>query len=379
MSNDSALYKFELPIAVLPTLGCGGELKSSICLAAGKEAWLTPPIGDLEEYDNLVRYQDTVSALSKQLGITPQIIAHDLHPYYVSTRYAKQQEGVELIAVQHHHAHISSVMAEHKIKQPVIGICWDGTGFGTDGHLWGGEFLVADYSGFKRRGQLAYLPLPGGSTAIKEPYRVALSLLYATFGEQLTSLNLNVLNYIGRARINILLKMIDNKLNCPLSSGMGRLFDGLASIIRLADINSYEAEAAIALEQAAGKSSDKRVYPYNVLKENGRYIIDPRPMVKIIVGDIKKEAAHSLICRRFHNTLADMALKVCRLMADETGIMRVALSGGVFQNKLLVSQLAPMLAANGFEVFLPERLSPNDSSIALGQVMVANAGTNSCV
>lgn len=372
MFTDSELYKFELPQAVLPTLACGGELKSSVCLATGKEAWLTPPMGNLEDFDTLMRYRDTIAELSKQLNIIPELIAHDLHPDYAATRYALAQPDVKKIGVQHHHAHIASCMAEHKIKKPVIGICWDGVGWGIDGNLWGSEFFLADYKGFTRQAHLSYIPLPGGAAAIKEPYRIALSLLYTSFGDKLTALTPDVLNYIGRNKSNILLKMMDKGLNCPQSSGMGRLFDGVASILRLCDINSYEAQAAIELERIAHKSSDDGTYPYRLTKDNNTHIIDYRPLVKEIVAELNYKQDKAVISRRFHNTLIDIALKICLLIAEETKIKQVVLCGGVFQNKLLAKQLVSQLKSTGFCVFLPKRISPNDSSIALGQILIAN-------
>jgi hydrogenase maturation protein HypF len=372
MFPDSELYKLELAHEVLPSLGCGGESKSSICLAAGKQAWLTPPIGDLADFEMLLRYQDSIYHLKKRLGIEPQLVVHDLHPDYASTRYAQQQPEVKLIAI-HHHAHIAGCLAEYGIEQPVIGICWDGTGWGSDGHIWGGEFLLVDQRGFERRAHLAYIPLPGGEAAIREPYRMALSLLHYSFGDELTGLNLEVLRYIGRPKLNILLKMIDKGLNCPVTSSMGRLFDGLASILSIRDINRYEGEAAIALEQQAHKSSDAGIYAYELSAENGAYIINPQPLVREVVNETQTGESSATISRRFHNTLVDVSLKICRLIADESGPERVALSGGVFQNKLLVSLLVPALKDEGFEVLLPRRISPNDSGIALGQVVAANA------
>jgi hydrogenase maturation protein HypF len=373
MSPELVLHEFELTQAVSPTLGCGGESKSSICLAAGRRAWLTPPLGDLNELETLIRYQDTVSRLKKCLGIEPQLIAHDLHPDYASTRYARQQPGTTPVGVQHHQAHITSCIAEYGIDQPVIGICWDGTGWGSDGHIWGGEFLLVDHRGFKRRGHMAYLPLPGGTAAVREPYRTAFSLLYYTFGEGISSLKLELLNHIGSQRMDILLKMMDAGLNCPLSSSMGRLFDAVASILRLGDINHYEGEAAMALEEAAHESNDTQTYPYGLIPEDGTYIIDPRPLVEAVVVEAGKGQGPAVISRRFHNTLTNMALEVCRLLAEESGLRQVVLSGGVFQNQLLRNQLPPMLKSYGFEVLLPRRTSPNDSGIALGQVVAANA------
>jgi hydrogenase maturation protein HypF len=369
------LYRFELSQAVLPTLACGGELKSSVCLATGKDAWLTPPMGDLADFATFMRYQNTIAELKKFLKITPEIIAHDLHPDYASTRYALAQSNAKKIAVQHHHAHIASCMAEHKINRPVIGICWDGAGWGTDGNLWGGEFLLADYKGFTRKAHLAYIPLPGGAAAIKEPYRVALSLLHSCFNDKLTSLKLDVLKYIGNLKLNILLKMINQGLNCPQSSGMGRLFDGVASIIRLCDINTFEAEAAIELERIARKSSDDGTYPYKLAQEENTHIIDYRPLVREIATEYNFKQTKAIISRRFHNTLVDIALKICLLITEDTKTKQVVLCGGVFQNKLLTKLLVPQLKSTGFEVFLPKRISPNDSSIALGQILIANAGT----
>jgi hydrogenase maturation protein HypF len=370
------LHEFVLTHSVLPSLGCGGESKSGVCLAKEKRAWLSPALGNLEELPSLLHYGETITKLKKRLGIKPRLIAHDLHPDYASSRYAKQRRGAELIGVQHHHAHIASCLAEYGINQPVIGICWDGSGWGTDGHIWGGEIMLAEYGGFNRFAYLAYVPLPGGEAAILEPYRMALSLLKYSFGEELIKLKLKVLNYIGQPRMDSLLKMMSRGVNCPLCSSMGRLFDAIASILRLKDKNSYQGEAAIALERLAHSASDSRSYAYDLVPENGTYVVDIANLIRAIVSDIGKNESPAIISRRFHNTLVSMALNICNMISDTYGIKQVVLGGGVFKNRLLVSLLLPALSNAGFRVFLPRRLSPDDSSIALGQVLVANAQFN---
>jgi hydrogenase maturation protein HypF len=334
-------------------LACGGELKNVFCLTKGTHAILSQHIGDLENYETLVFFEETLANLKKLFRVAPRVVAHDLHPGYLSTKYALGLEGMEKIGVQHHHAHIASCMAENGLSGEVIGVAMDGTGYGLDGAIWGGEFLLASYAGFTRRAHLRYVPLAGGDAAVREPWRSALG--YAGAEAQLAA--------VPEQRVRAVRRMIETGFNTVMTSSCGRLFDAVAALIGLRYEVNFEGQAAIELEAIVDTHCEER-YDFEISGEE----LDFRPMMERIV---KEEAPPPLVAARFHNTLATAIHEMCLRMRRESGLSRVCLSGGTFQNMRLLGLTASALRASGFELFLHRNVPPNDGGIALGQAMIA--------
>jgi hydrogenase maturation protein HypF len=358
-----------LKAALPPVLACGAELKNTVCITKGNQAFLSQHIGDLENLSTYEFFQKTIAHMQRILDVRPEILACDLHPDYLSTRWAEEQEGVQRIYVQHHHAHIVSCMAEHQIEGPVIGVSCDGTGYGPDGTVWGGEVLVADASGFERAAHLAYVPMPGSAAAIKEPWRMAVSYLHDAFGDGLCDLPLPGLQAVGEDKVRLMLEMITRRINSPLTSSLGRLFDGVAALAGLRSRVSYEGQAAMELEMAA---ADETEAAYEYAWETGRpYRLLPAPIVRGVVADLKQGRSVSAVSARFHNTLIRMFTEICVCIGREKGLQRAVLSGGVFQNARLLSGLITALASRGFEVYSHRLVPGNDGGIALGQAVIA--------
>jgi len=364
--------------SVPPILACGAELKNTVCLTKANQAFLSQHIGDLENIKAFDFFKKTISHMKRILDIDPEIIAYDMHPGYLSTQYALEQTHATLVPVQHHHAHIVSCMAEHGIEGPVIGLSFDGTGYGTDGRIWGGEVLIADLANFQRPLHLAYVPMPGGAAAIKEPWRMAVSYLFDTFGEDFNNLDLPVFKTQPANKIRLIKEMIVKRINSPETSSLGRLFDGVAAILGLRDAVSFEGQAAMALEMLAHEEinylSAHDLYGYD-LAANHVCEISVRPIISGVVKDLKKGVPPGEISTRFHLSLMRMYTDLCDRMRIETGLNRVALSGGVFQNALLLQGLIQGLERKGFQVFTQRRLPANDGGIALGQAVVAAEST----
>jgi hydrogenase maturation protein HypF len=352
-------------------LAVGAELKATVCLTRGSKAFLSQHIGDLQNAATLRSMEETVAHLEQVLKIEPEVVAHDLHPDYLSTTYALGVNGLPKIGVQHHHAHLASCMAENGLEGEAIGVIFDGTGYGPDGTIWGGEFLVGGYTGFERKGHFRALPLPGADAAIREPYRMALSYLYAEFGAELFDLPLSCVAQVPEGEARLFLKMLERRLNSPLTSSCGRLFDAVAALIGLRGKVSYEGQAAIELEALAELAACDEVYPFDSVMEEGRYISDFGPMIRSMVRDMAAGRPGAEIARCFHNTLAEVVAVTCDRIRTDTGIGRVALSGGVFQNKLLTEGVCALLSENGFHVYTQRLAPPNDGGIALGQAVIA--------
>ena len=374
-SRGYAPFPVKLPFSVPPILAVGGELKNAFCVARDQYAFLSHHIGDMENLETLKSFEEGVAHFQSLFRITPEIIAHDLHPDYLSTRYASRMtHHAPCVAVQHHHAHIASCMAENGLngEQPVIGVAFDGTGYGMDGAIWGGEFLIADYSGFERAAHLAYVPLPGGDAATRKPARAALSYLLAAgipleYG-RVSDSPLPPLTALSAAERRIVEKQIASGLNSPPTSSLGRLFDAVASIIGLRQEVNYEGQAAIELEAVCDP------------EEKGQYVFDIGPdsilthaVIRSVVNDFRAGRSSSMIAARFHNGVANMIRDVCLQLREQRGLNQVALSGGVFQNVTLLGKTLSLLRDAGFEVFTHRLVPPNDGGIALGQVAVAAA------
>ncbi|MEW5744671.1 MAG: carbamoyltransferase HypF [Nitrospirota bacterium] len=362
-------------------LACGADLKNTFCLTKGTKAIVSQHIGDLEHYAAQGFFRETLKNLKNTFRVEPAVIAHDLHPDYFSTKLAlayAEQHGIpsgQRTAVQHHHAHIAACMAEHGLTGAVIGIAFDGAGYGDDGAVWGGEVLRADRASFERVAHLGYVPLPGGDRAAREPWRCAAAYLYETFGEDALAALPSFAERFDRRERDLVMTMIRNRINTPLTSSAGRLFDAAASLLGIRDRITYEGEAAVGLEMAAHacKEEIREPYPYNKKDISpGRCgDIDVRPMIRSIVGDIKRGVAPPVIARRFHHTLAAVIVDAAVEARSAYGIHDVVLSGGVFQNRLLYGSAAAALREAGFTVRLHRKVPVNDGCISLGQAIVA--------
>lgn len=355
----------------LPTvLACGAELKNTVCLVSKDRAFLSQHIGDLENAAAYDFFCMTIEHLQRILDISPERIVCDHHPDYLSTRYAleRRDAGMHVMQVQHHHAHVVSCMAENKIDGKVIGLAFDGTGYGLDGAIWGGEFLIADEIGFDRAAHLAYLPLPGGSAAIREPWRMAVGLLFSVFGEGMWHLDIPLFREMDAKRIRFLQDMIVRNINCPQTSSMGRFFDAISAIAGIRYISVYEGQAAVELEMQAD-NGEKGAYPFEWLTGDG-YRVLPHPIVEGVLQDIQNDVSPAVVSARFQNTLVRMSTALCRNIRQDSGLNRVVLSGGVFQNERLLTGLIHELSAASFTVFSHSLVPTNDGGISLGQAVI---------
>lgn len=360
-SRGYAPFPIRLEREVPTILACGAEQKASFCLSRGRSAFPSQHIGDLKNLETLDNYTEQIAHFERLFDIKPRALACDLHPDYLSTEYARtraEEEGLALIPVQHHHAHLAACMADNAVRERVIGLVWDGTGLGTDGTSWGGECLVGDYAGFIRFGSIRPIPLIGGDRATEETGRVAFALLHDS--------GCDTAEIEGAEAYG---QMLRAGLNCPLSSGMGRLFDGVAAILAIKTRCSYEGQGAVLLEAAA--TEDRGVYPIALADEPLRF--DWREMIRAIVSDRDSGVETGRIAARFHNTLAEMARLQCLAAREASGLDTVALSGGSFQNMRLLSAIGEKLKQEGFRVLRHRRVSCNDEGLCLGQLMIAAA------
>ena len=341
-------------------LACGAEQKASFCLS--KEDYIFPSqhIGDLKNYETLENYEAQIAHFERLFDIAPRAVACDLHPDYMSTEYAERRakrDGIPLIRVQHHHAHMAACMADNRLTGEAIGLVWDGTGYGTDGTSWGAECLAGGYAGFERLGSIRPIPLIGGDRAVKESFRVAYALLSAA-GCAVD----------GIESADALRAQLEAGLNCPLSSGMGRLFDGIAAIIGIKERCSYEGQGAVLLEAAAERGIDAR---YTVTLEGEPLRFDWREMIREIVRDKSLGVPAGVVAAKFMNTLIDVGTAQCRYAREKTGLTHIVLSGGSFQNMYIMRRLPARLRGEGFEVYHHSRVSANDEGLSLGQLMIA--------
>lgn len=359
-------------------LACGAEVKNTLCITKGRNAILSQHIGDLENLAAMDFFEETLKNLKNTFRADPVIVAHDLHPDYLSTRfalaYAKEKNipPERLVAVQHHHAHIVSCMAEHGIKGDVIGVSFDGTGYGSDCSIWGGEFMLSSRRSFLRKAHLDYVALPGGDKAIKEPWRMALSYLHHTYGDGAHEASKKIFERLDPQKAKIILKMLHRRVNSPLTSSAGRLFDAVSSLIGVRDVITFEGEAAVELEFNARRDSAASLRPYSyAVIEDDPLRIDLRPLIKDIVDDSNSGTDKSVISGRFHNTIGEIILEVSRMLKEDTGINDVVLSGGVFQNALLSDITRRKLTEAGFKPWYNERVPTNDGGVSLGQAVIA--------
>ena len=359
-------------------LATGSELKSSFAILIGDTVFLSRVFDDLREPKVLENFKRAILNKKKEFGLEPRVIGCDLHPEYISTKYSKEifekakrrKKRIYLLEIQHHHAHIASCMAENGLCGKVIGVAFDGAGYGADGNIWGGEFLLADYSGFERAAHLAYVPMPGADKAVLEPSRMAFSYLYKTYKDSIGKLKLDVLKRIRKDRYSLFAEMINKNINSPLTSSAGRLFDAISSLIGIRDHISYEGEAAIELEKIATADCND-IYQFKIGKAQERIIIEFWPMIKKIVSDLEDKKPLGLISRRFHNTVAEAIKEVSSILRRKTKLNNVILSGGVFQNKILLREAKKRLENANFSVYTHSKTSCADRSLSLGQAVIA--------
>lgn len=353
-------------------LACGGELKNTIALSRENAVFLSQHIGDLDNPAALAFFENSIAHLQRIFEITPALIAHDLHPEYLSTKWALQQEHLPRIGVQHHHAHLVSVMAENGVVEKTVGLILDGTGYGTDGTIWGGEVLVGDAQSFDRYAWLQPVAMPGGGAAIRQPWRMALSYLHTAFGEKCVALDLPFLRRQEKNQQSLITQMIEKKLNSPLTSSCGRLFDAISAMLDIRQEVSYEAQAAIELEMIADETDDD-FYSDSLFEKSSAGSISIIPLIQCVVNDIHKNERKEQIAAKFHNTLVELFLQIVCTARDATSINRVGLSGGVYQNVFFFTTMLKRLQEEGFEVLTHRQVPTNDGGIALGQVVIADA------
>ena len=355
----------------VPILACGGHLKNTYCVGKEKQAFLSHHIGDLENMETLQSFREGIPHFEDLFGIMPQVVAHDLHPEYLATKYALDTDIARKIGIQHHHAHIASVLAEHGLNGPVIGVAADGTGYGTDGAIWGCEIMRADLHGFERLAHLAYVPLPGGEQAVRQPWRIAATYLMQASGDDFLALDIPFVRNLDRKRWQTLSQMITRQVNAPLTSSLGRLFDAVAALLGIRNEVIYEGQAAIEMEILAN-TQDAHAYPFSTEGDKPT-LLDVRPMIRAIVQDIQQGISTAQIAGNFHWTIVEMLAEMCVQARQHTGLQTVALSGGVFQNRLLLEQLITVLKQSAFQVYTNRRVPPNDGGLALGQLAIAAA------
>ncbi|MBX3057601.1 MAG: carbamoyltransferase HypF [Anaerolineae bacterium] len=367
-SRGYAPFPVKLPYTVPPTLAVGGELKSTFCLAKGEYGYMSQHIGDMENLETVRAFETAVTHFGHIFRAEPERLVCDMHPGYLSTQWAQEQAaqaGLPLVAVQHHHAHIASLMAEHRLdgRTPVIGFSFDGTGYGTDGAVWGGELLLADYTGFERAAHLKYVPLAGGDAAVKRPYRLALAHLWAAGLEWDEALPCVAACPPQERRI--LRQQLEQGINSVPTSSMGRLFDAAASLLGIRQVVTYEGQAAMELETAVAPDVTGH-YAFDLAGAQ----IDAAPVLAAMAADIMAGVATAVIAARFHNSVADLIVRLSLQMRAQHGLSQVALSGGVFQNVQLLGTAVQQLQQHDFTVLTHRLVPPNDGGLALGQVMI---------
>ena len=355
--------------ATRPILACGAQLKNTFCVAKGRRAWVSHHVGDLENYETLSSFRRGIEHFERLFAVRPEVVAHDLHPEYLSTKYALELPGVELVGVQHHHAHLAAVLAEHAEPATAVGAIFDGTGYGTDGTVWGGELLVGSLAGFRRAGALRAVRLPGGERAIREPWRMACAWLSDTFGAdpELPGALEGAVDPRAWGQVGDLAL---SGTASPITTSVGRLFDAVAALCGIRATVNYEGQAAIELEAACAPDA-RRGYPMPLVDEHGFLTIDPRQTIRAVSADIAAGATIGTVASRFHAGLASATVSACARVAGSAGTDLVVLSGGVFQNRRLLEAAVGGLEREGLRVLLPERLPPGDGSISFGQAAVA--------
>ncbi len=353
-------------------LACGAGLKNTICLTRGSEVFLSQHIGDLFNVKTFEYFKTSIEHLKKILDIEPDLIAHDLHPGYMSTAWAMEQNGIKKIGVQHHHAHAAACMAENDIDEEVIAITLDGTGYGTDGHIWGGEILLCDRKGFQRKAHLSYVRMPGGDAAVLEPWRMAASVLYEAFGKEFLSLDIPYMSQMDKDKLLFVVQMMEKNLNCPLTSSCGRLFDAVASLLCIRHKISHESQAAMELEAVADEMQPEENYDF-LLNEGDLIQIDLLPSIRQMVADLKTGIGLSAISTKFHHTVVSAFAEAAKIIGEKTGVEKIVLSGGVFNNDIILTRMVTALEKYQFTIYTHTKVPTGDGGICLGQAAVAAA------
>ena len=349
----------------------GADLKNTFSFTKNNQVFLSQHIGDLENFLSIESYKKSINLFKNILEIEPEIVVCDMHPEYFSSKIAKEIfSDKKFIEIQHHYSHIISCMADNFLKnQKVIGVAFDGTGYGVDGNIWGGEFLICDYETFQRVGHLKYFPLQGGEISIKEVWRIGAVYLYYVFGNNFLDLDIEFVKKIDIKKWEIIKKAIDNNLNIFLNSSVGRLFDAISAILNIRDIIDYEGQAAIELEMKAKKNNKVGSFFYEIRKENNLYIIDHENIIRGVVENLKKKKNIGEISYRFHLTISQIITDMCKILREEKNLNKVALSGGVFQNVILLNETIKRLKKEKFEVLIHQKVPTNDGGICLGQAI----------
>ena len=349
-------------------IACGAELVNSFCVGKGKQAIMSQYIGDLKNIETLEFFEESLERYKTLFRIEPKLIVCDMHPDYLSTKYAEEQ-NIELLKVQHHHAHIVSCMAEHNINEDVIGIALDGTGYGTDGKIWGSEFMICNLKEFIRKAHFEYFAMPGGDKANKENWRMAISYLYNIYGAEFMNLDIPFVKSLNSYNVEILLQAIGKSINSPESCSAGRLFDAVSAILNIVTVSNFHSEAPMRLEAIIAPDCTLK-YNYSISNKK-ESLISFRKTIKEIITDISSNIPLSIISAKFHNTVIDVILKISLKLSEEYKIKKVVLSGGVFQNKYISQRAEQLLEENNFAVFFQNTIPCNDGGIALGQILIA--------
>jgi len=369
-------------------LGCGAGMKNTICMTKRSKVFLSQHIGEVNNQKSYNFFSHTIDHLKKILNVEPKIIAHDMHPDYMSTHYAKTpaNTGKKRFAIQHHHAHAVSCMAENNINEPTIAITLDGTGYGTDGNIWGGEILLCTHADFTRKAHLSYINMPGGDKAVLEPWRMAASVLFKAFGKNFMDLDIQYIKEMDIKKLEFIIQMIQKKLNSPLTSSAGRFFDSVSSLLCQRHIISHESQAAMELEYVASEPKlefKQKPYAFSIIKKKGSnknthnsdkyFEIDLMPCIREIVGDLIDKTSHNIISQKFHQTMITSFANTAKKIASDAEIDKIVLSGGVFNNNLILTGMIKALEENNLKVFTHSKVPAGDGGICLGQVVSAGA------
>ncbi|MCD4736574.1 MAG: carbamoyltransferase HypF [Bacteroidales bacterium] len=363
-SRGYAPSPVSLDLNVDGIFAAGAELVNCFCLGKGQQAFLSQHIGDLKNLETLEFYTESFERSKRLFRVQPVLAAYDLHPDYLSSRFA-QDLGIPLFGVQHHHAHIVSCMGEYRLDEDVIGVAMDGTGLGTDGNIWGGEFLICNLHSFTRFGHFEYIPLPGGDSVTKEPWRTGLSMLYGIWGNDLFKLDIPFVRNLNKEKASMIIQALKKGINTPLSSGAGRVFDGIAAILDICTESKFHAEAPMRLQSIVDQSV-KGLYSFEIGK-----VVSFKPVIEEIVWDLEHNVRPAVVAAKFHNTIVDIICEMAEMIRKKTSLNKVVLSGGTFQNRIILEKTENWLKQLGFEVYSNKRVPSNDGGIALGQLIVA--------
>ena len=363
-SRGYAPQPVNLDLNVDGIFAAGAELVNCFCIGKGNQAIMSQHIGDLKNLEALEFYTESFERHKKLFRMKPELVVHDMHPDYLSTKFAKEM-GISAMEVQHHHSHIASCMAEYNLDEKVIGISFDGTGLGDDGMIWGSEFFICDLAGYERYTHFDYIPLPGGDRVTKEPWRTAISYLYKIYGKAFLEMDIPFLNELDKSGLNLILQAIEKNINCPLSCSAGRLFDAVAALTNICPVSKFHAEAPMRLE-AEMNFAEAGAYPFDFGET-----ISFEDTIREIVEDIKEGVPAADISTKFHNTIINVVFGVASMMRKETGFDKVVLSGGTFQNKYILQNVETLLTLEGFKVYSQANIPSNDGGVALGQIAIA--------